>query len=84
MKKKRYLNNPLHEDFTVTYDTNGDGNPLPYTLRADEMEAFEDPVYEHIKKHLAYKVAQELFRDKGTFEDAEKKALKLIEVNLDE
>jgi hypothetical protein len=69
--------NPLNENFTTTYDTNGDGNPLRYTLHAQEIESFDDPIAKHLAHHLAHKIAQKN-HGKGTYEMAYEKAYKQI------
>ncbi len=51
--QKVTLFNPDTKDFTVTYDINGDGEPLPFTIHAKEYEQFEPVIAEHITKHLA-------------------------------
>lgn len=80
MKKIR-LYNPLPENFSITYDTNGDGNPLTYIFHAQEIEEFEPEVAEHIRNHLGYKIAMKN-KGKGTFEIAYEKALQ--QINLED
>lgn len=74
------LYNPLAEDFSIPYDINEDGMPITFTLHAGEIEPFPAPVAEHIKKHLANKIA---FTTKGSrgWEEAYDKAIKKIEVD---
>lgn len=75
MKK---LYNPTSKDFTVSYDIKGDGQPQQFTIHSEEMESFDEPVAEHIKKHLAHQIAVSI-KGKGTYEDAYKKAKRMIE-----
>lgn len=74
------LYNPLTEDFSMPYDLNEDGVPITFTLHAGEIESFPTPVAEHLKKHLANKIA---FTTKGNggWEAAYDKAVKKIEVD---
>lgn len=74
------LYNPLGEDFHTQYDTNGNRNPIHYTLHAQEIESFEEPVAVHIKNTLAHQIAREL-QGKGGYEVAFEKAKKMIEVS---
>lgn len=69
--------NPLNENFTTTYDINGDGNPISFTLHAQEIESFETPVALHLAHHLAHQIAQKT-HGKGTYEAAFEKAYKQI------
>lgn len=73
--KKLY--NPLSRDFTVTYDIHETGEPVAFTIHAEEIESFEEPVALHIAGHLAYELAQQI-RGRGTFEDAKARALEMI------
>jgi hypothetical protein len=77
MKIKLY--NPTSEDFHIKHDTNGDRNPQSYILHAEEIEAFEEPVAEHIKNSLAHKIAPTI-QGKGGYDVAFAKAIKMIEV----
>lgn len=51
MSKNLY--NPLPKSFTITYDLEGTGNPQEFTARAMDITSFDEPVYSHMKKHLA-------------------------------
>ena len=73
------LSNPTSNNFTITYDINGDGNPQSFTLHAGETESFPKPVVLNMRKHLGHQIAQTL-RGKGVYEDAIKKAYALIDV----
>ena len=44
---RKKIFNPDLEDFTVNF------HGEPYTIHAQEIEEFDHPVAEHIKKHLA-------------------------------
>jgi len=48
--------NPLSEDFSVTYDISGRGEPVLFTVHAGEIEFFEPVVARHVKKHLVDKI----------------------------
>lgn len=72
--------NPLGEDFKTTYDINGDRRPLSFTLHAQEIEAFEEPVALHIKEQLSYRIARDI-QGKGGYEVALEKARRMVEVN---
>lgn len=78
------LYNPLSEDFSVQYDINNDGKPPLFTIFAKEIASFPKPVADHIKDHLAKRLAQEIRGEKGNYELAYKEAEKQIEVNLDD
>jgi hypothetical protein len=45
--------NPDSEDFTVTYDVDGTGNPVPFTAPAQEISTFSGLIGEHLIKHLS-------------------------------
>lgn len=77
--KKIKLYNPLKSDFSVKMDYNNDRNPITFTIHAGEIESYDESVAEHIKDHLAKRIAQEI-RGNGTWEDAYEKALRQIEV----
>lgn len=49
---KKALYNPLNQDFYVKYDINGDMNPVEFTANAMAISYFEEPVWEHVRKHL--------------------------------
>lgn len=77
--KQLKLYNPTSNNFTISYDINGDGIPQAFTLHAGEIEPFDTAVAIHIRKHLGHEIAQSL-RGKGIYEDALEKAYKLIDV----
>jgi len=45
--------NPLKSDFSVTYDVNGTGAPVTFTVQAHKTAEFDEVVANHVKKHLA-------------------------------
>jgi len=49
---KKFLFNPINEDFTISYDINGDLHPVDYTIPGMDLKSFEEPLYSHLKKHL--------------------------------
>jgi hypothetical protein len=49
---KKFLYNPLNDDFSVKYDINGDLNPEEFVISGMSLESFEEPLYSHMKKHL--------------------------------
>jgi len=52
-----YVYNPDSEDFSTTYDVNGNGDPVTFTIRSFEIGKFEnDAVGKHMLKHLADKI----------------------------
>ena len=53
MEDKVPVYNPDTEDFTVTYDINGDARPVPFTIHSREIEYFEPVIAKHFRKHLA-------------------------------
>lgn len=55
-KATAYVHNITKDDFTVTYDTNQDGNPVEYTVEAGEIREFPIAIADHVKKHLAHKI----------------------------
>lgn len=73
--------NPDTEDFTITYDLNGDNHPLSYTVRANDHATFPTPVAEHIKRHLAKHL---VFKRgiKTNFEDEYNKTIKEISYDI--
>lgn len=73
--------NPTKEDFTCTYDTNGDGQPLSYTVNSMDIAFFPDFIAEHVKKHLADKIIQAR-GVKTNHEDEYKDILEEISVKL--
>lgn len=76
--------NPLDEDFTVTYDIDGTGEPKAYTAYAQEISFFDPIIAGHMRKHLADKIVWDMW-DKGqktNFEDDLKEAVKKTEVLL--
>lgn len=76
--------NPDIEDFTRTYDINGTGEPVAFTIHAGEVEKFPRPVAEHLKKHLAKHITFKRGWQKSNFEAVHAEVLKEIEVNLHE
>lgn len=58
-KKDEPVYNPLLVDFEVKYDINGTNEPETFVIHGGEIEYFNAPVAEHIKKHLANKIIQE-------------------------
>lgn len=50
--------NPLKEDFSVYLDVAGNGHPMAFTIRAQELGKFDPMVSAHIKKHLINKLIQ--------------------------
>jgi hypothetical protein len=73
--------NPLDDDFTVTYDINGDRSPLAFTVHSGEIEFFQPAVAEHIKKHLADKILNQR-TVKTNWADDHEKIVKEISVEL--
>lgn len=58
-RQREGIFNPLTENFSVTYDINGDGKPKKFTIPAQEIVFFEEKfLVRHIKKHLADKIVQ--------------------------
>ena len=55
-KAKKYVCNIDTEDFSMSYDSNGDGNPIEYVVPSKEVASFEPVVTDHIIKHLASKI----------------------------
>jgi len=49
---KKFLYNPLNDDFKITYDINGDLQPKEFCINGMSLESFEEPLYSHMKKHL--------------------------------
>lgn len=79
MNENVAIYNPDSADFTITYDTNEDGNPLAYTLGAGQAEKFAKPIADHIATHLA----KHLVFKRGivlNFDDDYKQALQEIYV----
>lgn len=74
------LYNPLQSDFSIQMDYNNDQHPITFTIHAGEIESFDKPIAEHMRDHLAKRIAQEI-RGKGTWEDAYQKALEQIKVS---
>jgi hypothetical protein len=60
--KKLNLYNPLREDFSVTYDLKGDGNPELFTIPSKEIKTFEEPIASHVRKHLADAVLDKKYK----------------------
>lgn len=54
---KKFLFNPLNENFKIKYDINGDSNPEEFCINGMSLEAFDEPLYSHIRKHLITFVA---------------------------
>jgi len=50
--------NPLPRDFSVTYDTNEDGNPIKYTAISGDVTYFPTFIAHHIAKHLVNELMQ--------------------------
>jgi hypothetical protein len=55
-----YIFNPTSSDFTCTYDTNGDGNPLSYTIGSREAKKFPQVIAQHIAKKLTEQIVGKL------------------------
>jgi len=49
---KKALYNPISNDFSVTYDINGDGHPLKFVAPSMTISYFEEPIFSHVRKHL--------------------------------
>lgn len=81
MTKPIPLYNPTKDNFSTTYDINGDGNPVAYTIASEEIAYFEPAIAEHMKKHLANKLVNEM-SEKTNYIDNYKEALNRIEVDL--
>lgn len=75
--------NPDTEDFTKTYDINGDGKPVPFTIHAGEIERFPRIIAEHLKKHLAKHLTFKRGWAKSNYEDKLGEMTTLIEVKDD-
>lgn len=56
---KKILFNPLKRDFSVNYDINGNGKPLTFTARSMTITRFDEPIYDHVKKHLITEILNE-------------------------
>lgn len=50
-KKRKSLYNPLSNDFTYEL-FNDDNEAVSYTIHSLEIEFYESPVYDLLKKHL--------------------------------
>lgn len=48
-----HLYNPTSEDFTVTYDVEGNNKPSSFTVPAKEIKTFSNKIGTHVRKHLA-------------------------------
>jgi len=55
-KQKIKLLNPLSEDFSVTYDVNGDAKPVKFTAVALKITTFDELVGNHVRKHLVEQI----------------------------
>ena len=64
--------NPLKDDFTVSFDFDGSGQPITFTAHAQELTKFDQRVAAHVKKHLIPKVLQSRGKDYFTPEDTQK------------
>lgn len=82
--KKVYIYNPLDDDFVTTYDINEDALPITFTIPSKQVASFVPIVADHIKNHLAKKIVGVRGTEHTNYEDAYKKALTELEVNLDE
>jgi hypothetical protein len=51
------VKNPTRNDFSVTYDVNGDTNPVTFSVPAFDLVRFED---EKIGKHVAHHLTQHI------------------------
>lgn len=76
--------NPDSKDFTVTYDINGTGEPVPFTIHKGEIERFSPVIAAHIKKHLAKHLTFKHGWQHSNYELEHAKWLEKIEVNLNE
>lgn len=70
--------NPDSEDFSTTYDLDGNKQPLRYTLHAKEYGIFPSAVAEHLQKHLAHKIVMKR-GVKTNYADEYQQVLKEIE-----
>lgn len=77
--KNKVIFNPHKDDFSITYDINGDSNPVEYTIQALSSGEFPEVVADHITEHLAKKIAFEEGWKKSNFEDKFKEVTERIQ-----
>jgi hypothetical protein len=66
------LFNPSKNSFSTTYDINGNGSPLMFTIDGLDFADFNDIVGEHMKKHLADFILNERGIKTNAFDDLDK------------
>lgn len=82
-KKLKPIYNPTWEDFTVTYDINGDKRPESFTIHAQEIAYFEPVIADHIKLHLGKKLVMTSGKTIMDWDKELAEAMKKVEVSLD-
>lgn len=77
--KKRLINNPLTEDFSVPYDAYGK-NPKTISIKAGEIKEFPKAEADHLQKHIANKMLNDDWPPSGNVEGRLKEINDLINV----
>lgn len=76
------LQNPSAKPFTTTYDINGDGAPISFTIHSKEIVKYPKALGEHMRKHLAEELVWQQGLTGSNFEDEFRKMKDKITITL--
>jgi hypothetical protein len=76
------LQNPSSDPFTTTYDINGDGHALEFTIHSKEIVKYPKALGEHMRKHLAEELVWKQGLQGSNFEDEFRKMKEKITITL--